>query len=820
MKDPIRVTTLTRFWKDVCRFFRPNEWAIWLLGLKRSTAKPNERGLILIQIDGLSKSQMKRAVEGGRMPFLKSLLDKENYSSHDFYSGLPSSTPAVQGELYYGERTAVPAFGFRDHRTGHLVRMFANDIAAEVENELSKERAGLLTGGSSYCNIYSGGAKDIHFCATSFGWSEFLSTVNPFKIFLVMLLNSWMFIRVLGLMVLEVFLATFGFIRGIFSGRRFWQELIMIPARVVVVVLLRSLVTIGTCFDSARGQPIIHLNLLGYDEQAHRRGPGSRFAHWALRGIDREIRRIWNSAHHGAGREYDIWIFSDHGQEATRPYEFDNGELIQQAIAKMVDGCCEESSVPNQQAVKRLPTRANWMGIGWLVSVLFGEQDHDIQTRSRLVQTVTSGPVGFVYLLDEKAKSLRDELAVRFVNEANVPMTVVVDSDELLTKAKVFTSQGQFVLPEDANDVFGEDHPFLQDVSDDMVRMANHKNAGDIVLIGWNRTNESTSFVLQNGAHAGPGSEETHGFALLPSDTFLPKNNRPYLRPNDLRLAALGFLDCDPDGRLVRKPTVNPDKRIRVMTYNVHACVGMDGQLSPDRIARVIAQSNADIICLQELDVFRRRSGHRDQAQEVARHLEMSHEFRPAWHLEEEQFGNAILTKFPMRVVKSESLHQQKTNRSKRSALWVEIDIDDNVSLQLINTHLSIYPAEQLAQATQLVDEWITPAMSQGPVVFCGDFNARPNSATHQRICDALHDVESFDSNPTRSTLFSPFPISRVDHIFVSPGIQVTNNQVMQSRLAKISSDHLPVISELIFSEEQTPKLQPSSTKSVNPVDA
>lgn len=815
MKDPIRVTTLTRIWKEVCRFFRPSEWAIWLLGLKRSTAKPNERGLILIQIDGLSKSQMKRAVESGRMPFLSSLLDKENYSNHDFYSGLPSSTPAVQGELYYGVPTAVPAFGFRDHRTGHLVRMFANDIAAEVENDLSKGRPGLLTDGSSYCNIYGGGAKDVHFCATSFGWSEFLNTANPFKIFLVMLLNSWMFIRVLGLMALEVFLATFGFFRGIFSGKRFWQELIMIPARVVVVVLLRSLVTIGTCYDSARGQPIIHLNLLGYDEQAHRRGPGSRFAHWALRGIDREIKRIWYSAHHGAGREYDIWIFSDHGQEETRPYEFDSGELIQHVVAKMVDGSCEDTNEPIQQVTKRLPTRANWMGIGWLVSVLFGEQDHDIQTRSRLVQTVTSGPVGFVYLLDQKAKGLRDDFALRLAEEANVPMTIVVYPDQHSPQAKVFTSRGQFVLPRDAEDVFGAEHPFLQDISDDMIRMASHKNAGDIVLIGWNRTKESTSFVLQNGAHAGPGSQETHGFALLPSDTFLPKNSRPYLRPNDLRLAAIGFLDRDSEGRLVRKTGREPDAPIRVMTYNVHACVGMDGQLSPDRIARVIAQSDADIICLQELDVFRRRSGHCDQAKEVARHLEMRHEFRPAWHLEEEQFGNAILTKLPMRVVKSDSLHQQKPNRSKRSAIWVEIDIDTNISLQLINTHLSIYPTEQLAQATQLVDDWITPAMLQGPVVFCGDFNAGPKSPTHQRICKTLRDIESYDSSPTRSTLFSPFPISRVDHIFVSPGIQAMNNQVMRSRLAKIASDHLPLMSELSLSEVPSSKNRSTSANSI-----
>ncbi len=405
MKDPIRVTTATRIWKDFRRRLTRNEWVVGLLGLQRFEGNPTDRGLILVQIDGLSKTQLERAVTEGRMPFLKSLIDRENYCAHSLYSGLPASTPSVQGELYYGKRTIVPAFGFRDHRTGHLVRMFSNEIARHVEGKMSQAESGLLAGGSSYCNVFSGGAGEVHFCATSLGWSEFFNTVNPLQLFLVMLLNFWMFFRVAGLMVLEFFLALFDFFRGIVSGRRFWQELMMIPARVVVVVLMRELVTIGACYDSARGLPIMHVNLLGYDEQAHRRGPSSRFAHWTLKAIDRAIRRIWKSAHRGAGREYDVWVFSDHGQETTQPYQYQNGKRIQQVVAEMVDSWCATLQTPELQKSGRLQTRASWLGAGWLVSLLFGEQDHDMQTRSPNVQTVTSSPVGFVYLLTAAAKA-------------------------------------------------------------------------------------------------------------------------------------------------------------------------------------------------------------------------------------------------------------------------------------------------------------------------------------------------------------------------------------------------------------------------------
>ena len=121
-RDPLRVTTLTKILRAFRRVLTRNEWAIWLLGLKRHDGKPTERGLVLVQIDGLSERQLQRALAEGHMPFLKSLIEKEHYRTHSFYSGLPASTPAVQAELYYGVKTAVPAFGFRDHQSGRLVR--------------------------------------------------------------------------------------------------------------------------------------------------------------------------------------------------------------------------------------------------------------------------------------------------------------------------------------------------------------------------------------------------------------------------------------------------------------------------------------------------------------------------------------------------------------------------------------------------------------------------------------------------------------------------------------------------------------------------
>ena len=89
------------------------------------------------------------------------------------------------------------------------------------------------------------------------------------------------------------------------------------------------------------------------------------------------------------------------------------------------------------------------------------------------------------------------------------------------------------------------------------------------------------------------------------------------------------------------------------MTYNVHSCIGMDGKLSPERIARVITRYAPEIIALQELDVGTARSGCVDQARLIASYLEMAMQFHAPLHIEEERYGNAILSYFPMRLVKA-----------------------------------------------------------------------------------------------------------------------------------------------------------------------
>src|SRR5271156_6618742 len=134
----------------------------------------------------------------------------------------------------------------------------------------------------------------------------------------------------------------------------------------------------------------------------------------------------------------------------------------------------------------------------------------------------------------------------------------------------------------------------------------------------------------------------------------------------------------------------------RILTYNVHRCVGTDRRLDVGRVAEVIAAQSPDIVALQELDVGRARTGGVDQAHRLARRLDMAFHFNAALRVEEELYGDAILTSLPQRLIKAGPLpgYRRIPRLEPRGALWIGVDVG-GVELQVVNTHLGLVPREQ-----------------------------------------------------------------------------------------------------------------------------
>lgn len=235
----------------------------------------------------------------------------------------------------------------------------------------------------------------------------------------------------------------------------------------------------------------------------------------------------------------------------------------------------------------------------------------------------------------------------------------------------------------------------------------------------------------------------------------------------------------------------------RIVTYNVHRCVGNDRRLDVARISDVLAQLEPDIVALQELDVGRARTGGVDQAHEIANRLKMISHFHPAMQVEEELYGDAILTCLPERLIQAGPLpgYSRMAMLEPRGALWVEVDIGGR-AVQVLNTHLGLVPREQQIQAEFLAGpSWLSHPRCTGPRILLGDFNATATSVVYRTLLGRLSPARSLSPKKSPTATFpSQLPVLRIDHLFVSPEIRVTDVFAPFDPLTRAASDHLPLV--------------------------
>jgi endonuclease/exonuclease/phosphatase family metal-dependent hydrolase len=249
------------------------------------------------------------------------------------------------------------------------------------------------------------------------------------------------------------------------------------------------------------------------------------------------------------------------------------------------------------------------------------------------------------------------------------------------------------------------------------------------------------------------------------------------------------------------------------MTYNVHGCVGVDRRLDVGRVAAVIAQSRPDVVALQELDIGRARSGRVDQARTIAARLGMGVHFNCTVQVQEEQYGDAILTPLPHRLVRTGPLPTlPRTRLERRGALWVAVEAGPGVELQVINTHLGLVPLEQRAQTQALLGpDWVGHPDFTGPSVLLGDLNATSRYAAYRMLADRLRDVQRGPAGERRGgrtarTFPARMPVLRIDHMFIGENVEVLDVQAPMTPLSRVASDHLPLVADLLVGPRRPPE--------------
>ena len=798
-----RLSNFFRRWRGRCS---RSEWARHLLAKSAAAGTHAEPGLLLVQVDGLGREQFETALRHGRLPFLQRLHQRRDYQLLTFYSGLPSSTPAVQGELFYGVPGGAPGFGYVERESGAAVRLHQEVPARRLERCLAAGRLGLLAGGAAYSDVLGGGAAEVNFCAVSHGWQAPGRPARPWVLAVLAALHGRSIARLLALVLIELGLGLFDFVRGSLAGYALWQELKFIGTRVGICILLRELVTFGARLDVSRGLPVVHVNFLGYDEQAHRRGPDSAFAHWTLKGIDDAIGRIWAEARRSVRRDYEIWVYSDHGQERVADYTARHGRPVHAAIAAVFAAVLGQPHAHAGPDAGHTLQRISWLfrygAPRWLRQPAAAPGGAEFPLPDAATWVTAVGPHGNIYPPVPLSDEQRTAIARRLVSDAGIPLVLAPGPDG---GATAWTAAGQFELPRDLATLAGADHPFLAALGPDLVAMTHHPDAGALLFFGWRHGVAPLTFAGEAGAHGGFSPAETRGFALLPRHVHIPTFHPDYLRPAELRQEALAHLR-----RVDRPPRPRPRRvaaHLRLMSYNIHSCLGVDGKASYRRIFRVIHACEPDVVCLQEVDAGCERSSCVHQAERLAGDLHMKFVYHPIRRQGAGWYGTAILSRLPMTLVQAGRLGpgvEHGVDGEERAAVWVEIETDGG-PVQVVNVHLGLRRRERLRQVTALLgDHWLGRPDCPPSLVLAGDFNALPGSPAHVQLVARYRDLQAEHPLPLpRGTWFPPLPLARLDHIFAGPPFLVKALTIPQTRLTRRASDHLPVVVDLELPPER-----------------
>jgi hypothetical protein len=310
--------------------------------LSRRLARPDvlrdsKRGFVIIQIDGLSYDHLCAAVEQGYAPHLRRLLERKEMVLYPWKPGIPGTTPATQAGIMFGNSDPIPAFRWYDKQLGQAMVSSQPGVAQAIQAELEQRAPGILRGGSSYMNMFDGGASLALYTLGTFGKSRFfeglrglgfltLFALNPFRSGTVLALAIWEYLTDLAQRAEATVRRT--------NPRPLSRAFPFL--RVMSSVVLRDIQTFSVTLDLFRGVPAIYTTFFGFDELAHNYGPLSKPALRALRAIDSRIRRLDRFRRMNLSRPYDLFLLSDHGMTEDIPFSNEYGQTLGDLVQDLV----------------------------------------------------------------------------------------------------------------------------------------------------------------------------------------------------------------------------------------------------------------------------------------------------------------------------------------------------------------------------------------------------------------------------------------------------------------------------------------------------
>jgi endonuclease/exonuclease/phosphatase family metal-dependent hydrolase len=231
---------------------------------------------------------------------------------------------------------------------------------------------------------------------------------------------------------------------------------------------------------------------------------------------------------------------------------------------------------------------------------------------------------------------------------------------------------------------------------------------------------------------------------------------------------------------------------LRIATYNIHRCRGMDRRVSPPRIAEVLREIDADVIALQEV-IGAGPSGS-GQAEEIGAALGMGWVMSPVRHLRKHLFGNVIMSRFPI----LHHTHYELSWRTceERGCQRADLDLGEGRLIHIYNVHLGTAVLERRYQAPRLA-AFVHDHRVRGPKIILGDFNEWMRGLATHTLSALFKSIDIHEHLRRRRTYPGFFPVLHLDHIYYEGQVDVRSVELPRTRKALLASDHLPLVANL-----------------------
>ena len=483
-------------------------------------------GLIIVEIDGLAYDVLKEAITKGYMPTVKSMIESGTHTLKMWETDLSSQTGASQAGILHGNNKDITAFRWIEKENDNQMMQCSGVMKVkQLEERISDGNGLLVDNGASRSNLFSGDTDNVIFTFSKILNLQKLYNQAWFSIFS----NPSNFARIVSLFLAEMILEIISQIKHKVLNMltRIKRGIAYIPTRAGTNVFMREINTGTLIGDMMIGDiDVAYSTYLGYDEIAHHSGVRDEDSWYALKGMDKQIRRLIKGNEYSK-RDYQFVIQSDHGQT--------NGSTFKQRYGKSFEDFIKSLLPQDMSMYAKMSSNEDHYGetfIPFSKQIDFiknrSSEDEEKELSDSEVIVLASGNLAMIYLTQwshrltyEEINHMFPELIQNIVNNEYIGFILVRSSER---GDMAIGKDGVYFL--DTGEIEG-DNPlkdFGKNIVQHLKRNSSFKYTPDILVNSFydSENDEVCAFEELVGSHGGVGGSQSKPFILYPSSWNVP----------------------------------------------------------------------------------------------------------------------------------------------------------------------------------------------------------------------------------------------------------------------------------------------------------